>query len=587
MIQNPKQQVKMEETKKTIKPRYRYSLLCKLHALFGGFAILILGINVRWHQHQQQQQKQYQSYDDVTTTGASSSSVSSLSMSQPSSFFEASTSHTFNRLQFRLDRFVTRARDVVLAQAPKVEQDLLALLLNDDKRIVCDGEHDSYSSSSQSRPPPWITANILDYGAIGDNATDNTAAFRAAFDAIRTAVERCGGAGAGGGGGGGEVIVPGPPSKYIFQTSPFNLTSNSILTVEGTVYGVPNQDKFPSWPALPSYGRCADMRGKFRRHPLVHAMNEVNVTIRGSGIVDGGGWYWYPFFQDFNLAHHIGRPHLMELNNCTDVEITGITLKDSAFWTLHPVYCKNVHIHHMSIVAPSCRNYKCANTDGIDIDSSENVLVEHNWIDVGDDHVTVLAGKLRNIPGEPVRSPPTRNVTVQHNRLGAGMGLSIGSSTAGGISDVVYFNNIMRQEKRFQLGQGVHIKLRDRFGGYIRNVAWIDNVFEVAGKPGGAIVFESGYQGNPNWKTCDETNCPEVRDIVIRNLTVHVGNPGRIKCYEQRPCVNITFDNVRFIDDPKARVGCENVASGIVRNSFPPDLFEQCTNLTKVGSQQQ
>lgn len=88
------------------------------------------------------------------------------------------------------------------------------------------------------------------------------------------------------------------------------------------------------------------------------------------------------------------------------------------------------------------RNYKCANTDGIDIDSCENVLVEYNYIDVGDDHVTILAGKLRpNQQG--VRSPPTRNVTVQHNDLKSGMGLSIGSSTAGGIEDVLYYNNVM------------------------------------------------------------------------------------------------------------------------------------------------
>ena len=401
--------------------------------------------------------------------------------------------------------------------------------------------------------------NILDYGAIGDNKTDCTMAIRSAIEAVHAK-------------GGGEVLIP---MGGVFKTGPFNLTSNLVFRVEGTLFGISDQYAFPAVPALPSYGRCADMKGKFRRHPFVNAYHENNITIRGHGTIDGGGWYWYPFFFNFTAAHNIGRPHLMELNNCTNIEITEVTLKDSAFWTLHPVYSRDLYIHHIKILAPSCRNYRCANTDGIDIDSCENVLVEYNQIDVGDDHVTVLAGKLRK-----GRAPPCRNVTVQHNTLLRGMGLSIGSSTAGGISDVLYYNNTMTQEIKTQMGQGIHIKLRDRFGGYVRNVAWIDNVFHVAGKPGGAIVFECGYQPG-QWKPCTSETCPEVRDIVVRNLIVEIANPGTIACYAQRPCVNITFENVHF-QDSNARIQCDNVLSGSLVNNSPPELFDACVpNLTK------
>ena len=280
---------------------------------------------------------------------------------------------------------------------------------------------------------------------------------------------------------------------------------------------------------------------------------------------------WYPFFHDHEAAHYIGRPHLIELRNTTNIEITGVTLKDPAFWTLHTVYCQNVHIHHMRIEAPSCRNYRCPNTDGIDIDSTENALVEYNTLNVGDDHVTVLAGKVRNM-----YIPPSRNITVQHNTLGSGMGLSIGSSTAGGIEDVLYYNNTMRAERK-QMGQGVHIKLRERFGGYVRNIRWIDNTFFVAGKPGGAIVFEGSYQSG-NWKRhCTDRNgdlpCPIVSDILIRNLTVHVGNPGRLHCYDNMPCENITLENIRYMD-PKAQITCKNVNSGHVKDTDPPELLD-------------
>jgi len=186
--------------------------------------------------------------------------------------------------------------------------------------------------------------------------------------------------------------------------------------------------------------------------------------------------------------------------------------------------------------------------------------------------VTILAGKARNR-----YIPPSYNITVQHNILGSGMGLSIGSSTAGGIEDVLYYNNTMTAEIG-QMGQGVHIKLRERFGGYVRNIRWIDNTFYVAGKPGGAIVFEGGYQSG-NWKKkCTAKDgdmpCPIVSDILIRNLTVHEGLPGRLLCYEQVPCENITLENVRYPNNKQAKISCQNVKSGSQRDNFPENLLD-------------
>ena len=135
----------------------------------------------------------------------------------------------------------------------------------------------------------------------------------------------------------------------------------------------------------------------------------------------------------------------------------------------------------------------------------------------------------------------------------------------------------MHAEER-QFGQGVHIKLRERFGGYVRNIRWIDNTFFVAGKPGGAIVIEGGYQSGGSWKRhCTDKNggmpCPEVRDIVIRNLTVHKGNPGRLHCYENMPCENITLENIHYMD-PKAKITCKNVNSGHAKYTKPPQLLD-------------
>ena len=79
------------------------------------------------------------------------------------------------------------------------------------------------------------------------------------------------------------------------------------------------------------------------------------------------------------------------------VVVTGVTLLNSAFWTFHPVYCRDVHIHHMEIQVPWLAHVDGQaisgfNGDGIDIDSSQDVLIEHNYINCGDDHFTILSG---------------------------------------------------------------------------------------------------------------------------------------------------------------------------------------------------
>ena len=59
-------------------------------------------------------------------------------------------------------------------------------------------------------------------------------------------------------------------------------------------------------------------------------------------------------------------------------------------------------------------------------------------------------------------SQPTKNITIVDNRLGSGMGISIGSSVSGGVEDVLYARNVMT-ETEGQWGMGIHIKTRTSY----------------------------------------------------------------------------------------------------------------------------
>ena len=372
--------------------------------------------------------------------------------------------------------------------------------------------------------------NIEEYGA--SSGKDSTDAIQASLRAASSET------------GGGEVLVP--PGKN-YYTAPIRVSSNTIFRIDGNLTALANKNAYPIVDILPSYDRDLDaggaIRGRSRYQPLIWVIDssEVsNVTLRGTGTVDGSGSYWIEQYHANNLTE--GRPHLVEVYNGTNVTITigpDLTLLNSAFWTLHPIYCTDLHVHGIRVIASECStwNKKCnPNIDGIDVDSSQNVLIENNYISVGDDHVTVLSGRGR---AGVAFNRPSRNVTVINNLLGTGMGLSIGSSVSGGVEDVIYANNIM-SETREQWGQGVHVKTRLGIGGYIRNIVWDSNDFVSTGTE--AIIIEAGYQSSGS---CDESNCTVIKDIVLRNLTFHnASRPGRIVCSSVSPCTNITFDRV-------------------------------------------
>lgn len=136
-----------------------------------------------------------------------------------------------------------------------------------------------------------------------------------------------------------------PPSPSIFQTGPFNLSSNVILSVEGTLWGVANASAFVRVETPPSY---LSSFPSWRHHPFVWAPNATNVTIRGTGVLNGGGPYWWSGPE----AHADTRPHLIELYNVSGAEVMGVTLHNSAFWTFRPIYCTDVWIHDMRIDTP-------------------------------------------------------------------------------------------------------------------------------------------------------------------------------------------------------------------------------------------
>lgn len=207
--------------------------------------------------------------------------------------------------------------------------------------------------------------DVTTFGAKGDNATLDTAAFVAAIAAVEKA-------------GGGTVLVP-PPGIYLI--APINLTSNIDFHIAdgARIAGVMNSKLWPIIPGAPSYGQGRNHGANSTRFTsLLHGEHLTNVTIRGDGpnsVLDGQGRYWW------NKPWEQTRGHLLEIMYTEGLTIRDLKMVDSPFWTNHLYDCNNVHVARVYVDNPPT----APNTDGWDPDSSTNVLIEDSTYTGGDD----------------------------------------------------------------------------------------------------------------------------------------------------------------------------------------------------------
>ncbi|KAF2284440.1 hypothetical protein GH714_021879 [Hevea brasiliensis] len=249
-------------------------------------------------------------------------------------------------------------------------------------------------------PRREVVMSIEDFGGVGDGKTSNTDTFRKAIRYMQRFGDR----------GGSQLNLPRGDGLRGALTSP-------------------DPKEWPIVEPLPSYGRGRERLGG-RHISLIHGNGLTNVVITGhNGTIDGQGKMWWELWWNRTLKHTRG--HLVELMNSHNILISNLTFRNSPFWTIHPVYCSNVVVKDMTILAP----LNAPNTDGIDPDSSTNVCIEDCYIESGDDLVAVKSGwdqygiKMAH---------PSSNIVVKRvsGTTPTCSGVGIGSEMSGGIFNV-------------------------------------------------------------------------------------------------------------------------------------------------------
>ena len=315
--------------------------------------------------------------------------------------------------------------------------------------------------------------------------------------------------------GGGQVVVP---AGEHFIDGPILLKSDVCLHLSdgATLRFSPHPDSylpavFTRWEGTELYNRSSMIRACQARNFALTGEGEAIIDANGGEMARWGMPGGDPNFvenihgthgdtpekEDVERLRRMGdegtkveerqfgrgsklRPCALEFIDCQQLLIEGITLKNSPFWCIHPLYCQDVTVRDVTI------DSHFPNNDGCDPESSERVLIERCTFRTGDDAVAIKAG--RDADGRRV-GRPSKNIVIRDCRFYSRCnGLCIGSEMSGGVSQVFMRNIVIGDVKNALL-----FKSNLDRGGYIEQV-YVDSV-EISSAAGAVLRLETNYFG--------------------------------------------------------------------------------------------
>jgi hypothetical protein len=245
-----------------------------------------------------------------------------------------------------------------------------------------------------------------------------------------------------------------------------------------------------------------------------------NVRIFGHGILDG------------ECVYGKGQERMIEINRCENILVEGIIINDSRHWTAPCNKSKNVTYRNIKIVSGNDWD------DGIDVVSSQHVLVDGCFIRTKDDCIAVKAGV--DYYTDFYNQLPAKDVKVINSVLWNaewGNGLEIGFETrADSIKDIVFRNDdlihVEGPEGTFTIHNG------DR--AVVENVLY-ENI-RVEDSRGLLVDFKSNSQYSK------DAERGQIKNITFRNISVEgeFFPPSLLLGYDDSHIINnVVFDDFK------------------------------------------
>lgn len=351
--------------------------------------------------------------------------------------------------------------------------------------------------------------------------------------------------------GGGTVIVP----AGSWLTGRIELKSNINLRLEEGAELNFSGDIKDYLPCVPTRNEGVDV---ISMGAMVYANGAENIALTGKGKLIApardcqmmkqamGGvkeeLQQLPLEQrvfDGSNGGQVCLPQFFGPINCKNILVEGVTFMKSIFWNIVPVYCENIIIRGVEVWS-----HGMGRTDGIDIDSSVNALIEYTTLDCGDDCFTLKSG--RGMDGK-LKNRPTENVVVRHCTVKRGVGgMTIGSETAAVVRNVYMHDCVMENPR-----SGFYFKTRRPRGGGGENM-WFERI-HIVNTPGSAISWDMLGSAMYVGKMAQRHPTPAVNELTPFYRNMHFKDIRVDNCktlikatgLPESPVEDVTFENIQ------------------------------------------
>ncbi|XP_077219600.1 putative polygalacturonase At3g15720 [Tasmannia lanceolata] len=340
--------------------------------------------------------------------------------------------------------------------------------------------------------------DVLNYHAVGDGWTDDTQAFRDAWESTCNS----------------SSVTPTMriPSgftfllKYLTFKGPCK-SNNLLVEINGIIVGPRN---------LSEWECRGDCEG------LIVFNNVEGLSIFGSGMIDGQGSIWWECRKQQRNACERA-PATLVIRDSTNVQLEGLSFVNSPRMHVKIEESTMIYASNLTITAPD----ESPNTDGIHIQDSQNVSIRDSHIGTGDDCISIGTG--------------SSYINISTIACGPGHGISIGSLGRGGEDakvEHIHVENVVF----IRTSNGARIKTWQGGKGYARNIVF-EKIYSISvDRP---IIIDQ-YYCNGEKHCLNQTSAVNVSNVTYQNIFGTSSKEVAVKfaCSETVACSNISMDDI-------------------------------------------
>ena len=224
--------------------------------------------------------------------------------------------------------------------------------------------------------------------------------------------------------------------------------------------------------------------------------SQGEINGRGDQDILGTSGTWWALANTANSdSEKQNNPRLIESDGYNNLTLYDIDLVNAPFFHVYFQSGNGLTVWGVRIKTPATAR----NTDGVDPDSSTNVTVNDSYIQDGDDGIAIKTN-----------ASAASNVTIENSHFYGTHGISIGSQTQYGVSNILVENDTVSGTDSSgnvsSDNNGIRIKTSSSEGGKVNDVTY-ENICDTGVK--------HNLEFNPFYSSGNGSTTPDFTNIVV------------------------------------------------------------------------